>query len=195
MQETTKDRRTQADRRLRTRTALLESAARGLSRFGYGNLVLEQVAKDAGYTRGALYHQFKDKQELTLAVIDWVMETWDREVGRSVEQQPDPVAALLTLARGHAVSLLVMLNRSKRAHSRISDCSLRGPQTDRGPHPRFALLAVTGCRAKFNISVICLRIGSFEETATEACHLATWLNPQRKRLDGGALTVSPCATV
>lgn len=103
MHDETRNRPTQADRRLRTRTALLESAARGLSRYGYGNLVLEQVAKDAGYTRGALYHQFKDKQDLTLAVIEWVMETWDQEVGRLVEQEPDPVAALLTLARGHAV--------------------------------------------------------------------------------------------
>jgi len=31
---------------------LLESAARGLSRYGYGNLVLEEVAREAGYTRG-----------------------------------------------------------------------------------------------------------------------------------------------
>ncbi|ASU85381.1 TetR/AcrR family transcriptional regulator [Nocardiopsis gilva YIM 90087] len=96
-------RSTQADRRARTRDALLASAARGLSRYGYANLVLEQVAKDAGYTRGALYHLFKDKQDLTLAVTEWVMDTWWREVGRSVEQESDPVAALLTLARGHAV--------------------------------------------------------------------------------------------
>ena len=49
---------TQAERSARTRNALLESAARQLSRHGYGNLVLEEVARDAGYTRGALYHQF-----------------------------------------------------------------------------------------------------------------------------------------
>jgi AcrR family transcriptional regulator len=98
-----RDRSTQADRSARTRSALLESAARGLSRYGYGNLVLEQVASDAGYTRGALYHQFKDKQELTLAAFEWVLETWEQEVGRLVEKESDPVAALLTLARGHAV--------------------------------------------------------------------------------------------
>ncbi|MBP2406015.1 A-factor-binding protein [Streptomyces netropsis] len=103
MREETRERPTQGDRRLRTRAALLEAAARGLSRFGYGNLVLEQVAKEAGYTRGALYHQFKDKQDLTRAVSEWVLETWDQEVGRFVEQESDPVAALLTLARGHAV--------------------------------------------------------------------------------------------
>jgi AcrR family transcriptional regulator len=94
---------TQADRSARTRIALLESAARGLSRYGYGNLVLEEVAREAGYTRGALYHQFADKEDLALSVVSWVDETWRQEVGRHVEQEPDPVLALITLARGHAV--------------------------------------------------------------------------------------------
>jgi AcrR family transcriptional regulator len=96
-------RSTQADRSARTRSALLESAARGLSRYGYGNLILEQVASEAGYTRGALYHQFKDKEDLALAVIDWVDETWRQEVGRLIDHEPDPVLALILLARGHAV--------------------------------------------------------------------------------------------
>src|SRR4030088_498309 len=74
-------RSTQAERSARTRSALLESAARGLSRYGYGNLVLEEVAREAGYTRGALYHQFKDKEDLALAVLRWADETWQREVG------------------------------------------------------------------------------------------------------------------
>ena len=82
---------------------MLESAARGLSRYGYGNLVLEQVAREAGYTRGALYHQFRNKEDLARAVVEWVDETWRREVGGLVDQQPDPVAALIALARGHAV--------------------------------------------------------------------------------------------
>ena len=94
---------TQADRRARTRNALLESAARGLSRYGYGNLKLEQVAQDAGYTRGALYHQFKDKQDLVLAVIEWVLQTMRQEVFARVDQESEPVTALLTLARGHAI--------------------------------------------------------------------------------------------
>jgi AcrR family transcriptional regulator len=98
------DRRsTQAERRARSRSALLESAARGLSRYGYGNLVLEEVAREAGYTRGALYHQFKDKEDLALAALKWVDETWWREVGELVDRQPDPVGALIALARGHAV--------------------------------------------------------------------------------------------
>jgi AcrR family transcriptional regulator len=96
-------RRTQADRSARTRSALLESAARELSRYGYGNLILERVASEAGYTRGALYHQFRDKEDLALAVLDWVHENWMREVGDPARQEPDPVAELIALARGHAV--------------------------------------------------------------------------------------------
>jgi AcrR family transcriptional regulator len=94
---------TQAERRARSRSALLESAARGLSRYGYGNLVLEEVARQAGYTRGALYHQFKDKEDLALAVVRWADETWQREVGEPAAQAAEPVAQLLALARGHAV--------------------------------------------------------------------------------------------
>jgi AcrR family transcriptional regulator len=97
------NRPTQAERSARSRSALLEAAARGLSRYGYGHLRLEEVAREAGYTRGALYHQFEDKADLALAVIDWVNENWIREVGEPAKREPDPVAELIALARGHAV--------------------------------------------------------------------------------------------
>ena len=94
---------TQADRRARSRSALLESAARGLSRYGYSNLLLEQVARDAGYTRGALYHQFAGKEDLALAVLEWVQENWYAEVGPLAAEADDAAEALIALARGHAV--------------------------------------------------------------------------------------------
>lgn len=100
---TTAVRRTQADRRAQTRAALLESAARGLSRHGYANLVLEQVASDAGYSRGALYHLFAGKEELALAVVEWVERTWYEEMGPLMEKTNDPVVALVGVVRGHAV--------------------------------------------------------------------------------------------
>ena len=65
--------------------------------------MLEEVARDAGYTRGALYHQFRDKEDLALAVVKWADETWRHEVGARAEQESDPVAALMAIARGHAV--------------------------------------------------------------------------------------------
>jgi AcrR family transcriptional regulator len=96
-------RRTQEQRRAKSRGALLEAAARGLSRYGYGHLRLEEVAREAGYTRGALYHQFADKTDLALAVIEWINDNWMREVGEPAAAEADPLAELLAIARGHAV--------------------------------------------------------------------------------------------
>jgi AcrR family transcriptional regulator len=96
-------RRTQAERRARTRAALLEAGARGFSRYGYGNVVLEKVASDAGYTRGALYHLFAGKEELALAVVDWVADTWEQEVWEPAQRAKVPVDVLVALARGHIV--------------------------------------------------------------------------------------------
>jgi AcrR family transcriptional regulator len=94
---------TQADRRARSRAALLEATARHLSRAGYGNLVLDAVAADAGYTRGALYHQFAGKEALVLATVAWVRETWWEEVGAAFDEPRAPHEALVELARRHAV--------------------------------------------------------------------------------------------
>lgn len=96
-------RRTQAERRSRTRAALLESAARGLSRLGYGNLTLEQIASDAGYTRGAVYHQFEGKEDLALAVVMWVASTWEHEVWEPARLETGPITILAALARGHVI--------------------------------------------------------------------------------------------
>ncbi|RDH79147.1 TetR/AcrR family transcriptional regulator [Mycolicibacterium moriokaense] len=93
--------RTQAQRRARTRAALLEAGARGFSRYGYGNLVLEKVAADAGYTRGALYHLFAGKEDLAVAVVDWVAESWEQEVWQPAQRAATPVDILVALARGH----------------------------------------------------------------------------------------------
>lgn len=97
------ERMTQAQRSARTRQALLEAAAQGLSRYGYAALSLAQVADDAGYTRGALYHQFAGKEELALAVVEWVRGTWQHDVGFIFEEPLAPADTLLALARLHAV--------------------------------------------------------------------------------------------
>jgi AcrR family transcriptional regulator len=98
-------RATQAQRRARSRAALLEATARGISRGGYGALKLDEVAAEAGYTRGALYHQFADKDALVLATVAWVRETWEAEVGVVLGGDAGlaPADALVELARRHAV--------------------------------------------------------------------------------------------
>ena len=72
---------------------MLEATARGISRAGYANLVLADVAAEAGYTRGALYHQFRDKDALVLATLDGY-ETWYAHVGSVFDEELPPVEAL-----------------------------------------------------------------------------------------------------
>jgi AcrR family transcriptional regulator len=93
---------TQVARSAKARESLLEAAAEKLSRYGYANLVLERVAAEAGYTRGAVYHHFEDKQELALAVLARETDAWEEEVGALADQQSDPVTALIALVRAHA---------------------------------------------------------------------------------------------
>ncbi|MGH2896427.1 MAG: TetR/AcrR family transcriptional regulator [Solirubrobacteraceae bacterium] len=145
-------RRTQAERRSRTRAALLESAARGLSRFGYGNLTLEQVASGAGYTRGALYHQFQGKEDLALAVVMWVASTWEHEVWEPAQGQSGPVAILAALARGHVVycrrdiARVIVALRVEYA-GREHPVGERIERIVRGNAQRFAVLITAGREA------------------------------------------------
>lgn len=82
----------------------MEAAARGLSRYGYANLNLDRVAREAGYTRGALYHLFTGgKAELALAVVTWVERTWYEHMAEHLTDASDPIAALRAVARAHAV--------------------------------------------------------------------------------------------
>jgi AcrR family transcriptional regulator len=65
---------------------------------------LDSVAADAGYTRGAIYHLFANKEDLTLAVIAQIRETVEEAFAKAtVEHDTDPVMALTSLARGYAL--------------------------------------------------------------------------------------------
>jgi AcrR family transcriptional regulator len=51
-------------RRQRTREALLDSAVTVFARRGFHGASLDEIAENAGYTRGAIYKHFADKEEL-----------------------------------------------------------------------------------------------------------------------------------
>ena len=61
-------------RRELTRTALVEAAAEVFARRGFYGASLEEIAETAGFTRGAIYKNFADKEELFFAVRDLVNE-------------------------------------------------------------------------------------------------------------------------
>jgi AcrR family transcriptional regulator len=67
---TRRDRRPLSGKRARTRAALIEAAAKVISEKGYDRTSLEDVAKCARMSRGAIYGNFADKEELFLALLE-----------------------------------------------------------------------------------------------------------------------------
>jgi AcrR family transcriptional regulator len=61
---------TRKEKQAKTRSALLSSAARLICRKGISDASVEDIATDAGYTKGAFYANFKSKEELFLVMLD-----------------------------------------------------------------------------------------------------------------------------
>src|SRR5689334_22777248 len=61
---------TRERRRQLTRDALLDAASVVFARRGFEGASLEEIAETAGFTRGAIYKNFADKEELFMAVND-----------------------------------------------------------------------------------------------------------------------------
>lgn len=65
-------RRTQEERSAATREALISAARKLWGQRGYVDVGTPEIAKEAGVTRGAMYHQFTDKAALFGAVLETV---------------------------------------------------------------------------------------------------------------------------
>jgi AcrR family transcriptional regulator len=81
-----------------TRYALLQSAAAQIHRHGFQAASLEAILAETGVSKGALYHHFRNKHELGLAVLDEVfraqmLSQW----ATALEAGDQPVDALLAL--------------------------------------------------------------------------------------------------
>jgi AcrR family transcriptional regulator len=63
-------RKTQAERREETREELLAAAGRVFAQRGFHGTSLDAIAEEAGFSRGAVYYNFADKEELFLELLD-----------------------------------------------------------------------------------------------------------------------------
>jgi AcrR family transcriptional regulator len=61
---------TRKEKQERTRSSLLSSAAKLICRKGITEASVEDIATDAGYTKGAFYANFKSKEEMFLVMLD-----------------------------------------------------------------------------------------------------------------------------
>ncbi len=62
--------KTRREKQAETRSSLLRSAAKLFCRHGLEGASVDDVAQDAGYTKGAFYSNFTSKEELFLVMLD-----------------------------------------------------------------------------------------------------------------------------
>jgi AcrR family transcriptional regulator len=85
---------TRKEKQARTREKLMRSAAKLFCRRGLDQASVDDIAQDAGYTKGAFYSNFKNKEELFLAMLD---EKFGEEIERieaslQTDESPDEAA-------------------------------------------------------------------------------------------------------
>ncbi len=61
---------TRAESRTRTRSLLLDASERVFARRGYRGASLDEIAAEAGFSKGAVYSNFASKEDLFLALLD-----------------------------------------------------------------------------------------------------------------------------
>ena len=104
---TTRERRTQAERREHTITALLDATVRCLADRGYAATSTAAVCAEAGVSQGALFRHFPTRQALLVATAEHVaarnVEEFRTTVGSEVDTVDD-VAAVLAHLRAVVLS-------------------------------------------------------------------------------------------
>jgi AcrR family transcriptional regulator len=90
------NRRTQAERAADTRETLIAAARSLFANPGFADVALETIVRDAGVTRGALYHHFADKTELFAAVFEQVEAEMAAGMAEAVAaaRETDPVEVM-----------------------------------------------------------------------------------------------------
>ena len=90
-----RERLTPEKRREQTRAYLLEAAAEVFARRGFHGASLDEVADAAGFSKGAVYSNFKSKEDLFLALVRQRQEAMLQEFFAAAAQEyPDTAARL-----------------------------------------------------------------------------------------------------
>jgi AcrR family transcriptional regulator len=92
-------RQSRAERTAGTRRDLLAAAERRFFVSGYHGTTLDDIADEAGYTKGAVYSTFKSKAGLFLALFDEVIDRRVDEIRALLAPHESAEARLAALAR------------------------------------------------------------------------------------------------
>jgi AcrR family transcriptional regulator len=105
-------------KRKTSRDRILAAAIRHFAKYGYIGASLEQVAKEAGVTRGALYHHFVDKHDLFRLVCLKLQSDNAKKIDIAIAKGANPwegfvngIHAMLDTAAGKGVRRILFVER------------------------------------------------------------------------------------
>ncbi|MFL5819286.1 MAG: TetR/AcrR family transcriptional regulator [Solirubrobacteraceae bacterium] len=84
----------QAERSQATRAALIGAARELFAARGYGGVGTEEIVRRARVTRGALYHHFRNKEDLFRAVFEQLEDELTQQIAAVAASAEDPYRAL-----------------------------------------------------------------------------------------------------
>jgi AcrR family transcriptional regulator len=106
---------TRREQQARTRARLLDAAVRVCAKRGLQEATLEQISEAAGYTAGAVYSNFKSKDDLLFAVFEERIDprlqaaTASMVEANTAEQQAEALGALVRSLLGEDRAYVMLL--------------------------------------------------------------------------------------
>ena len=92
---------TQAERRERTRAAIVKAAKRTFGERGFAATTMDDIAASARVAKGALYHHFTTKEALFEAVFEQTSLELVSDLDRISRAERDPLAAMAAGTQGY----------------------------------------------------------------------------------------------
>src|SRR2546430_12879072 len=71
------------ERKAQTRAELIDAAARVFARRGYHGTTVDDVAEEAGFTKGAFYSNFESKEDVFVELVADRGRNWTLAVARA----------------------------------------------------------------------------------------------------------------
>lgn len=144
-----------AEKASRTRQALVAAARDRFGEQGYAGTSIDEIVRDAGVTKGALYHHFADKDALFRAVVEDVkgeVTTVMAEAFLAATTEPD---ALDTVIRGCLAFIDVHTDPAVRRITILDARAVLDPATRRELEARYEVAVIRGAlRRAVNLGVI-----------------------------------------
>lgn len=123
-------RRSKADAE-QTRELILKAAETVFYRQGVANTTLEQIAAEAGVTRGAIYWHFKNKAEIFKTMRDQLILLHEEIVSKAMEEHHEDPLATLERVTIDGFRALTTCEHRRRAYSILfCKCEITGEIAD-----------------------------------------------------------------